>query len=210
MSVLPEGRESQFEIEELPIEAKRLLPFLGYNTFAELKGHSIASLRAIGKSFYADWDNKFPEFQNLASRRMQVAFNPDRPFLPDSNCKTLDQQLLMVQRANQQLSHIVPGVEMVILETPEYAELLHDYFEKTGERLFKTAHHCDYIRSVTMIDSDNINLGFHAETGVDLFRWLPGGTDPYLWAFPVIIPAKGEEKVDFVKIQEERNKVFAI
>lgn len=175
-------------------EAREALEAEGYKIYL-LTGQSIRSLREGGKKFWSTWHRDYPEFEGKTSRLSEVAINPDpdRFFLPNSNNKTLEQQLRMVEKFSKQLRgrERLSGVEAVVGEAPDYAELAFAYLKATGQYLFGESYDSRYTRTVTpTVGSDVALVGyFDAPDGLDVYYWYCDRGSDSVWVAPLVVPA---------------------
>ncbi|HUD04810.1 MAG TPA: hypothetical protein VMR59_02385 [Patescibacteria group bacterium] len=183
----PKVEITPFTQEQLEgLRKEGLLP--DYN----LTRQSLAALRKARNPFWSTWHKDYPDFEAVPSRGSAVAFNPDKPFLPESNNKTLEQQLEMVARYNQELQQRVPGVMAILGEAPDYAELAFTHFKQTGRRLFGSEHGYNYTRTQTQVGSGVADVGsFGADDGLDVDCWGPAGRGGNLFAAPLVVPVSG-------------------
>lgn len=150
---------------------------------------SLATLRKDGNPFWLTWHKDYPEFEAVHSRGSAVAFNPDNPFLPGSNNKTLEQQLEMVAEYNQELQQRVPGVMAILGEAPDCAELAFTHFKQTGRYLFGSEHGYNYTRTQTRVGClVAVVGGFSPVGGLSVGRWNPDSRGDDLFAAPLIVP----------------------
>jgi hypothetical protein len=155
-----------------------------------LTRQSLAALREGGNPFWL-WHNDYPDFEAVPSRGSAVAFNSDKPFLPGSNNKTLEQQLEMITVYNRELQQRVPGVIAILGEAPGYAELAFTHFKQTGRRLFGLEHGYNYTRTQTRFggrvalvgDFDPGDGGLHVGGG-----WSSAYRSDDLFAAPLVVP----------------------
>ena len=183
----PKVEITPFTQEQLEgLRKEGLLP--DYN----LTRQSLAALRKDGNPFWSTWHKDYPQFEAVTSRGSAVAFNPDKPFLPGSNNKTLEQQLEMIAEYNQQLQQRVPGVMAILGEAPDYAELAFTHFKQTGRRLFGSEHGYNYTRTQTRVDSSVADVGsFDAGYGLSVSSWDPAHRYDGLFAAPLVVPVSG-------------------
>ena len=184
------GKEAPAEVKRFSPEARQALENQGYFVY-ELTGQSIRSLREAGGRFWSDWHKDNPEFEALTSRVSEVAFNPSELFLPDSNRKPLSQQEEMVAGYSKELARKISGVEAVIGEAPEYAELYFTHFRATGEHLFGEKYGYNYARTKTSTVGSSVAFvgdvrPVYGLSVYDLHRDYP---DDGVFAAPLVVPA---------------------
>ncbi len=180
-------REYRSHIQEFTPEARKSLEDKGYIIYP-LMGQSIETLRDGGKRFWSTWHKDFPELEEMKSRLYQVAINPEQLFLPDSNRKTLKEQEQMVKKFSRSLE--VDGVEAIVGEIPDYAELAFSHFDATGGRLFGQVYDYNYTKTVTSTGgSDVAHVGrFDADSGLAVFSWNRGEGRDDLFVAPLVVP----------------------
>ncbi len=190
------------------IEVSAKLIEAGYRIY-KLKGQSLETLRNAGFPFWTAWHKDYPVFETLPSRLSEVAINPDQLFLPDSNNKTLKQQVLMVEQFSRGLN--LEEVEAVLGEAPDYEELV---FTATEERLFGEKYDFCYTRTKTPVSkSRSVGVGgLDAKRGLGVRHFDLGRGFKSLFAAPLLVPrlnlnqndrsaqtpilARGEPKID--------------
>ena len=130
-----EKEATPVEVRRFSDEAKAALEKDGYiiNTLTD---QSIASLREAGKDFWTIWHEDHPQFEALTSMQSEVAINPDRLFLPNSNNKTLVQQKEMINQFSEELGKKIPGVEAIMGGAPNYTDLACTHLDATDESQF--------------------------------------------------------------------------
>jgi hypothetical protein len=128
--------ERSAEVRRFSPAARGALKKKGYVVY-ELAGRSIRSLREAGRPSWSTWHNDYPEFETLNSTLSEVAINPKRPFLPDSNSKTIREQRELVGQYSELVRRISRKVGAAIGQAPDYAELYFAHLDATGEHLFE-------------------------------------------------------------------------
>ncbi len=121
----------------------------------EFNGESVKSLLKKGFSFWSTLglDGR-RELLEQTARRSQVAVDPRQPLLSQSTRCTYYQQLGLLNRYSDQYRSM-PGVEVVIGDVPDYAELAFAYFNATnGEALFREF----YTRTHTYFEKEHETL----------------------------------------------------
>lgn len=171
-------------------ETKAALNAAGYRAIYPLTGKSLRDLKEAGRPFSSDWFVN-EKFGVLPSRLSEVAIKPDRLFLPNSNNKTLEHQEALVRKFSEELRGRIPGVEAILGEAPDYAELALAHFGQTGERLFGERDNYGYTRTKTGTGGSAVaDVGcFDARDGLDVYDWHAGYGDGFLWAAPLVVPA---------------------
>jgi len=170
-------------------EQTRLLEEEGYQIYT-LTGESIATLKAKGFKFWSTWHEQNPQFETLQSRVGQVAIktDPDEFFIPDSNNKTLDKQLEMVEEQNKALSQRISGVKAILGEAADYIELAFQNNELFGEK-----YDYNYTRTQTpTVGSHVATVGdFNPDNGLSVNYWHRAHGHDFVWASPLVVPTSG-------------------
>lgn len=183
--------ETTIAIKKFTDEQKDALKKIGYTAIYPLSGQSIKGLRESGRKFWSTWFKDYPDFENLTSRHSEVAINPNKLFLPNSNNKTLEQQEKLVEKISTQLRgrQRILGVEVIIGEAPDYTELAFLHLDATGERLFGEKYNYNYARTKTTVGSGVASVGyFDADYGLYVNCWNPDSGNDYVWAAPLVVP----------------------
>jgi len=189
MPISPVATEApRIEIVRFSTEAREALEGQGYKVY-ELTGQTVKSLRDSGKRFWSTWHKGY-DFEDSASRSSEVAINPKKLFLPRSNNKTLSEQQALVARFSADISAKVSGVEAVLGEVPDYAELAFAHLDATGDYLFGSKNDYSYTRTQTRVGSDVARVGsFNPDSGLSVDYWDPAYRNGYLFAAPLVVPA---------------------
>lgn len=180
--------EVQANIKRFSDEQKRAIEERRFIHQRPLTGRSIAMLREARYPIGTTWHQgeAYHDFEALPSRRTEVAILPSL-FLPDSNRKTLNQQLEMVAELSEELEK--DGLKAIIGEAPDYVELTFNHHIATGERLFGEDYNYDYARAVTPVGSRVASVGdFGADYGLCVVGWPSGYGGSRLWAAPLVVP----------------------
>jgi len=181
--------EALVEVERFAPEAREALEKEGYVIYP-LTGQSIKSLQESGRKFWSTWHKNYPDFEALASIRSEVAINPNRLFLPESNRKTLVEQEAMVEEFSKELGRKIKGVKAIIGEAPDYIELAFSHLDATSEYLFGKKYNFDYARTKTATVGSHVpNVGnFHPDDGMYVGHWDRDPGNDYVWAAPLVVP----------------------
>jgi hypothetical protein len=181
--------EKELEIKRFFAEQREALENQGYVIYG-LTGQSIKTLRDRGHKFWSTWHKEFPYFEALGSVHSEVAINPNNPFLPNSNNRTLAQQENMVGRFSEVLGKKVKGVKAIIGQAPDYAELAFAHLDATKEYLFGAKQNYNYARTKTPIGSSCVAHvgGFGADDGLVVNYWYRDNGDGYVRAAPLVVP----------------------
>jgi hypothetical protein len=191
-------KEAQAEIKRFSPEAREALEKEGYVVYS-LDCRSIRDAKEAGRKFGSTWHKDFPDFEDLPSRKGEVAINTSVLFIPKSNKKTLDEQEEIVAEFSKRLSRKIKGVEAVIGDIADYVELAFLHLDATGENLFGEKYSDDYARTVTPTAGSYVALlGFKPDRGLIVDAWARGaGTDVFVardagtdvFVAPLIVPA---------------------
>lgn len=120
-------------------EDKEILKGEGYRIYL-LNGYNIADLEKRGLQFKIADDLREDLLQKRPqnrSHRSEVAFNPERTILPDSNCLALDAQDGLAryygerERGRLRLKQVRGGIARMA----DYDEIILHYLQETGVRL---------------------------------------------------------------------------
>lgn len=192
------GKDIPLDIElpetaQFSDEVRRQLVEEGYTMFVPLMGQSIQTLRKRG-CVIPTRNHDCVNIENLQSRRSEVAFNPNGLFLPDSNNKTLQEQLAMVTELSTELRQRTPGIEVVIGGVADYIELAQFYFKTTGKPLFSDAncnkYRNDHARTITKVGPHVAHIGtLNGNGAIHVADWLPSLKDSGLWIIPLVVPS---------------------
>lgn len=167
MSEVPKGHQSAFRKalsvfrKKIPVkeneqsagqnsfspEAREALEKLGYRIYP-LTGKSLSELKREGIEVFSSTSNtEEPEIWELPSRRMDVAINPNKPFLSGSEHLYYDEQEKAVSRFSQGLG--IKGAKAIIGAAPDYIELASVYHESSGQYLLGDSDKSVRIRTST-------------------------------------------------------------
>ncbi len=191
--VTPAKPEKPLIVVQFSEEARTGLENEGYRVYT-LTGQSIKDLREARKPFWSTWHEGY-DFEALPSRLSEVAFNPEKLFLPNSNRKTLSEQEALIAKFSEGLSkgkNRIPGVEAVMGEAPDYVELAFTHLQETGDRLFGEKYGYNYARTKTPTGGSYVGrVGrFDAGYGLDVHNGDRGRGRDSVFAAPLVVPAK--------------------
>ncbi|MBI2195594.1 MAG: hypothetical protein HYU48_00940 [Candidatus Levybacteria bacterium] len=129
--------EPRPEIKRFSEEARTALAKEGYVIY-ELTGRSLISLMIeVGEPFdYEIWEREYPQFMTKTSMICEVAINPSNVRLEGSDNKTLEQQLSLIAAFSAEISERINGVEAVMGDAADYAELIAIHYFRTKKMLF--------------------------------------------------------------------------
>ncbi len=190
----PEKEATPVEVRRFSDEARAALKEDGYiiNT---LTGQSIASLREAGRKILRTWGNRYDlQFEALTSEQSEVAINPSRLTLPNSNNKTLVQQEKMIKQFSIELGKKIPGVEAIMGGAPDYTDLAFTHLDATGECLFGENYNYDSARSNTPTADGLVALvgDFFSVHGTLVLHWHSVFGHAYDFAVPLVVPKAGD------------------
>ncbi len=187
----PKTPEAPVEIKRFSAEQREALEKQGFVIYG-LTGQSIKTLRDAGRKFWSTWhqDPQFADFEALGSMHSEVAINPNKLFLPNSNNKTLKQQEDMVEKFSQKLGKKVQGVKAVIGQASDYEELAFAHLDATKDYLFGAKDNYDYARTKTSTSGSHVaDVGdFRADSGLYVGRWYADVGDDLVHAAPLVVP----------------------
>ena len=159
----------------------------------ELTGQSIKSLKDSGRKFWTDWHKQYPDFEALASRRSEVAINPEKLFIDKSNNKTLSEQEEMIRKFSESLAkgrNRIPNVEAIMGGAPDYVELVFRHLDATGDYLFGEKYGYNYAMTKTFVGAGVASVGgFGPADGLLVSHWNPDYGHDYVFAAPLVVPA---------------------
>lgn len=185
-------------IKRFSPEARQVLEKEKYLIYT-LTGQSIKTLWEAGRKIWLEWEphEDHPEVGVLISRLTEVAINPNKFVLPNSEHKTLEKQEIMVEKYNQKLARKIPDVKAIISEAPDYIELVFLHLEVSGDPLLPGrdfypggklwGFYPDYIKTKTPVGFGIAAVGRHSARGLRIRGWNPdvagAGTAP------LVVPA---------------------
>jgi hypothetical protein len=182
------GSERTSGIATFSAEQRSGLERLGYNFIYPLIGQSIADLRDAGNSFWSSWHKGYA-FENGPSMRTEVALNRQALFLPDSNRKTLSEQLAIISQFSAEIERRVPGVIAKMGEASDYLRLAFAHNNSTGNRLFGPDDNFDYARTTTPTGGFYVAMvGYFLDRGLDVRDLHQDDGYGHVWAVPLIVP----------------------
>ncbi|HJX59613.1 hypothetical protein A2V61_02675 [Candidatus Woesebacteria bacterium RBG_19FT_COMBO_47_8] len=168
----PKTVEAPIEIDRFSPEQREILERKGYVIYP-LTGQSIKSLRDAGWSFNSSWFKGTP-LDGSISMRSEVAINPKKPFLPESNMKTLAKQLELVNALNKKIQGQIHGTTAVLGSVADYAELIFFHFDHNGYLRTGTEFNFFYTRTSTLVGKTRVAIvgkyhgGFGYGSGLEL------------------------------------------
>lgn len=183
------AKEAPIEIKRFSAEQREALEKQGFVIYG-LTGQSIKTLRDSGRKFWSTWHNSLLDFETLGSMQSEVAINPNKPFLPKSNNKTLTQQEEMVEKFSRELGKKVGGVKAIIGQAPDYVEIAFAHLDATKDYLFGAKDNYDFARTKTPAGSSDVaNVGdFLADSGLYVSHWNADDGGGSVHAAPLVVP----------------------
>lgn len=181
---------STAEVKIFSPKSKEALVGKGYVIYL-LRKQSIVMMRTAGRRFYASLiGGDLPkDVLNLVSMQSEVAINPNRLFLPNTNFKIQEEQEEMLGRFSQELQRQIPGVCAILGEAPDYLDIVFQHLDITGEKLFGERQDFHYTRTKTRtVGRHGIIVGHHSEEGINITDWFSTSPGERLWAAPLIKP----------------------
>ena len=180
------------EVKRFSPETRLALMNEGYVVYT-LSGQSIRSLRESGRPFFSTWhrDSQYEGFETRGSMRSEIAVDPHVLIIPGSNNKTISQQERMIAEFAVELRRKIEGVDAIMGEVADYAELAFAHLDATGERFFGMKYDFKYVRTKTpTTDSKAATIGaFIADLGLELISADPSANNfSELFATPMVIP----------------------
>lgn len=184
------------EVKRFSDEAREALTKEGYVIY-ELTGQSIRNQREGGKKFWSTWHQagEYEAFETQGSMQSEVAINPNKLFIKDSNYRTLSQQGDLITKFSRDLGKKVKGVEAVMGNASDYVGLAFAHLDETTkaenpEYLFGEKYDYNYARTKTPTVEGVVALVgyFHAVSGLDVRGWHPGHGYGSIFAAPLVVP----------------------
>lgn len=192
--------EKEPKVKRFSIEQGEALEKQGFVIY-ELKGQSQKTLKEAGCEFWSTLNNvENHDFEELPSKRTEVAINPGSFFLPESSGKSLKEHQEMVEKYSEELGNKVAGVKAIIGDVPDYEEIAYTHLAVTkekgkdkGEYLFGEKNNYDFARTRTKtkkIGNEVAIVGFHSvERGISIDGWPADEGRNDVHAAPLIVPA---------------------
>lgn len=179
------------EVKRFTDEAREKLTREGHLIYT-IGGQSIATMRDAGRPFWSTWHKDYPEIEALTSTYSEIAINPDpvKFFIPRSNNERLDRQLEMVDDYSNKLSKKVKGVQAVLGQMPDYADLAFSHLDATKDRLFGEKYDYRYTRTQTPTVGTSVACvgGFIADDGLSVGNWAHDVGNSGVFASPLVVP----------------------
>jgi len=187
-------KETPVEVRRFNDEARAALEEDGYKIYT-LTGQSVASLREAGREILSVDSSKYVyNFDTLTSRLSEVAINPDRLILPNTDNKTLVQQEKMIKQFSIELGKKIPGVEAIMGGAPNYTDLACTHLDATDESQFGE----NYIYDSAISKTPTVNVlvalvgSFHfypdPDGGMLTLHWRSVLGWPYDFVVPLVVP----------------------
>jgi len=184
-----------FVLQPFTNEEKKTLKKDGYLIYPfTLK--TIKTQKEAGKPLWHVIDTG-PEFEAVTSMVGQVAFYPDprRFFIPESNNRSLEEQLKMIEEYGKDLRQrldLPDNIQAVMGHVPDYTQLAFTYLEKTGEYLFEGKYGYNYARTKTPTSGSNVASvgGSGAGLGLRVLDCDRARGSNLLFAVPLVVSIK--------------------
>jgi hypothetical protein len=184
---IPFPREELTSLIRFSPEQRKALEHKGYIVY-QLTGQTIAKLRYAGHPFLSL--HQGDPFERVASMRTDVAVNPRSLFLKNSNRKTLDEQLVMINKFANKIGHEVNGVTAILGSAPDYAELVFTHAAAADKMLFGKENNYGYTRTATITSAATVSVvGWIENNGLNIDEWGQGDCLDTLWVAPLIVPS---------------------
>lgn len=169
-------------------ESRELLERRGFSIFT-LSGQSVSSLKDAGRKFWSTWHEKYADIEQNKSLTSEVAIDSGRLVIPGSNWKSIEEQMGLINAFSDQLASAIPGVQAVMGEIQDYADLVFEYFDRTGGYLLEQTGE-NYIRTKTLVSgSISTHIGAGSPEGLIIGN-LPGDNRAgSIYVAPLVIPA---------------------
>lgn len=151
---------------DLPNGIREHLRAEGLDIIYRLSGKTIRELRDEGNPFWSTWHLGDEGIEELRSKTTLVAVNSERLFLPNSDGKTLSEQLDLLNTYSLGLQSRSGGLMSAIIgEAADYAELTYGLFEHTGRLLFGPKYENAFTRTSTKVSDENVIVGNFGNDG---------------------------------------------
>lgn len=199
MTERPRNPEHNTNTKKFTTEARNFLDETGRRIYT-LRKQSINSLIESGMKFWSSGpDEEHPDleqFATLTSMNSQVAINPNRLFLENSNEWAYGKEEEMIANLSKDLVKENSGIKAVIGEVPDYAALAFAHFDETQEELFGKKH--DYGLTITKTpfetrsDTRRVLVGdYDQKNGLFVGVWGRGrgGNRGRILVAPLLVPA---------------------
>ena len=175
-------------------EQRHALERKGYFIY-RLTGQSITTLRDAGHPFWSNLSGSTRfKIETISSLHTEVAINPQRLFLPNSNKRTMDVQLAMVAEFSEEIGREVHGTVAILGNDSDYAEVVFAHFTHTRQLLFEAKDAFDisnYTRTTTRIGGPSFVIvgGLDKNHGLFVSRMDCDEGRGNVWAAPLVVPA---------------------
>lgn len=178
------------EIPQFSSYALRRLEFEGTKDVYTLTGKSLKGLaenRLTEHKIWAIGDKNHPGYgQSVES--FQVAINPSKLFIPNSDNKTAEEQEKVTLKYSDNIR--IPGVKAIMLEPSHILDLLLQHWQKTGEHLLGEEYEYKFGRGrADRKDNSSTSIGcFSKALGLRVRKDPDNFKSPHIIALRVLVP----------------------
>ena len=200
-------------------KTKQQLKKQGYIIY-QLEGKSLIDMDMKSKPFLTSWQWD-QDFAKIKGRKMEVAINPDKLFIPESFNQTLNDCKKLIDNFKAP-----KGTKAELLSISEVCEILFQHFKKTHKRLtsedykYKGSQYEQTYAWTNTCSShgDLVLAGDFGPGGIDLDDWPPDGSAPHLGVFVSLVASKigscdhgtPSVEVDFGSLEKKLDRMLEI
>ena len=194
--ILPFKSKEAFDNKEgfTPLQGE-LLEERGF-VFLSLR-KSIKTLRKEGAKFWTDARERCATLERRLPTYREVAINPNQIILQDSNSKTLDEQMRMVDEHSQQIGQEARGVKAVMGHSSDWAAVYNAYLKKTGKYLFGNQQGIMYTRTLTQVPRskhEGLIVGnSNSAVGLGIYYWDQNEGRDSIYVATFVAPAHTQQ-----------------
>lgn len=139
---------------------------------------------------------RFKNFESLfvPSKRTQIAFDPNTPFLPGSNKLTFRQQMKRLADLNRMVQEEMPQIKAIAGSVSDWMEAAAVYYSATRQIIFSKRHGFKYTTTSTRDKNRNIlEIGGAGKVGcipvLDIKTHYPKEMFRSVFLMPMFVPA---------------------
>ncbi|OGH05182.1 MAG: hypothetical protein A2W22_05955 [Candidatus Levybacteria bacterium RBG_16_35_11] len=178
-------KESPNKVGTFSPDARDQLSSQGYLIYS-LSGKSIRELEAEGNKFWSTWHRSQPRVEDVTSSIGEVAINPAKIFIDGSNLKSVQDQNRLVEELSEKLQVENKGLQAMVGNIADNAELFFLHLKTTGEDLFGGK----YARTTQEAFSNPVFIGGAMGDKLGIVYWQPVFECSDFFTAPLIIPSK--------------------
>lgn len=163
-----------------------LLQSNGYKIF-RLRGETISQLIANGSPFASIWHRGL-EIEMESSKQTEVALKTDNPFMPNTGSKPFSEQLVLLEKYNDELVNTLPDMRAVVGSAADYVELDVLCRQDNGRSIYRRAGNSNYAVTSSVFENHQIFVGgFYDGSIIMSYRFGDKG-DSDMRLVPLIVP----------------------